>query len=507
MKERETAVGRIVPEKIPQGQAKNDAPKVAPASLAALLGGRKPGLFDAMNAPLEGLTPDDISYAGEVDAALAARPGLRASIVSLLVLFLVIFLIGWAYVADIDEVTHAEGQVVASQRTQSIQNLEGGIIRKMNVREGQIVEKGDLLARLDNEMAEASYRDAVAKAIENDLAIIRLEAELRGEDPKFPVDIKDFLVKKVRIAPDAQTLARAAQLLKDQQEAWKTHQGLFKSELQVLQSQLLQKEREVEDQEARRTQVKQSLGIAQSQLGTASELMRRESFAKMEYLNLQQKVVDFKGQLASLEANIPRAREAVTEVRQRIEAKKAEDRSQLTQELNKRRIELNSLRETISAGGDRVKRTELRSPVRGTVKQIHINTVGGVVKPGEPIMDIVPLDDTLLIEARVKPQDVAFLRPDQDVMVKISAYDFSIYGGLKGRLESISADTIEDKRGEFHYLVKVRTPETEIVHNNQHLPIIPGMMVVADILTGKKTVLDYILKPILKAKQNALRER
>ena len=159
------------------------------------------------------------------------------------------------------------------------------------------------------------------------------------------------------------------------------------------------------------------------------------------------------------------------------------------------------------AGGDRVTRTEVRSPVRGSLKQILVYTEGGVVKPGEPIKDIVPMDESLLVEVRVRPQDVAFLRPGQDVMIKVSAYDFSIYGGLPGKLESISADTIEDKKGDFYYLVKVRTGETAIRRNDEILPIIPGMIVVADIIIGKKTVLDYILKPVMKARQNALTER
>ena len=185
----------------------------------------------------------------------------------------------------------------------------------------------------------------------------------------------------------------------------------------------------------------------------------------------------------------------------------AEMEAEINAEISKRRTELNSLKETLAAGGDRVTRTELKSPVRGTVKQIYINTVGGVVKPGEAIMEIVPLDDTLLVEARVRPADVAFLHPGQKAMVKISAYDFSIYGGLEADLEQISADTIEDKRGEFFYLVKVRTHKNAISYRKEQLPIIPGMVTTVDILTGKKTVLDYILKPILKARQNALRER
>ena len=235
--------------------------------------------------------------------------------------------------------------------------------------------------------------------------------------------------------------------------------------------------------------------------------MQRNNFSRLEFLSLEQKVVELRGQVSVLSASIPKAQAAAEESRQRIASRRAEQNASITEEIRKRRLELNSLRETLSAGGDRVTRTELRTPVRGTVKQIHINTLGGVVKPGEPIMDIVPLDDTLLVEARVSPKDVAFLRPEQDVMVKVSAYDFSIYGGLEGKLESISADTIEDRKGDYYYLVKVRTQKTAITHNDTVLPIIPGMVVVADILIGKKTVLDYLLKPILKAKQNALRER
>lgn len=468
---------------------------------------KKPGLFTAMDAPLHGLTPDDVHYANEVDAALARRPrfGVRALSVTVAVMFGC--LIFWAWIADIDEVTHSEGQVVGSQRTQTIQNLEGGILRGIQVHEGQIVEKGAVLAQLDNEMAESSYRDALSKTIENRLAILRLEAEKRNEKPAFPDDMRGFLTRMLGKEVDNRTLTRARQLLRDQEAAWESRNSLLKADLQVLHAQYDQRMHEVEEQEARKTQLEKSLALAIDQRNTAAELLRRKNFARMEYLNLEQKVVELKGQVDMLASSIPKARAAAAEARQRIASREAEEQANITQEITKRRIELTSLRETLSSGGDRVTRTELRAPVRGTIKQIYINTVGGVVKPGEPIMDLVPLDDTLLVEARVSPKDVAFLRPGQDVMVKVSAYDFGIYGGLEGKLESISADTIEDKRGDFHYLVKVRTQKTAITHNNEILPIIPGMMVTADILIGKKTVLDYLLKPILKAQQNALRER
>ncbi|MBO5489970.1 MAG: HlyD family type I secretion periplasmic adaptor subunit, partial [Desulfovibrio sp.] len=443
----------------------------------------------------------------EVDAALARRPrfGVRALSVCVAVMFACLTL--WAAFASVDEVTHAEGQVVGSQRTQTIQNLEGGILRAVLVHEGQIVDKDAVLAQLDNEMAESAYRDAVNKAMENSLAIVRLEAEIKGEQPVFPEHLEAWASQLIGRRVEEFAVARARQIIRDQTNLWRSRMEQLNAEIEVLQSQYTQRMHEVEEQTARKKQLDGSLALSIEQRNTAYALVQRNNFSKLEYLGMQQKVVELQGQIDALAAGIPKAQAAAEESRQRIASRRAEQAATVTDEINKRRLELNSVRESLAAGRDRVTRTELRAPVRSTVKQIYISTVGGVVKPGEPIMDLVPLDDTLLVEARVKPQDVAFLRPGQDVMVKISAYDFSIYGGLEGKLESISADTIEDKKGEHHYVVKVRTRKNAIVHHNEQLPIIPGMVVTADILIGKKTVLDYLLKPILKAKQNALRER
>ena len=465
------------------------------------------GLFAAMDAPLNGLTPDDILYANEVDAALARRPkfGIRVLSISVAVFFLCLII--WAAIADVDEVTHAEGSVVGSQRTQTIQNLEGGILRAVLVHEGQIVDKGTVLAQLDNEMAESAYRDAVNKAMENSLAVLRLESEIKGDPPVFPENIDAWAEKVIGRRVEAAMLGRVNQIIQDQENAWHSRRDQLNAEIDVLQSQYKQRLHDVEELTARKLQLDRSLELSIEQRNTAYSLVQRNNFSKLEYLGMQQRVVELQGQIDSLAATIPKAKAAADEARQRIASRRAEHVAAVTEEINKRRQELNSLGESLSAGRDRVTRTELRAPVRSTVKQIYISTVGGVVKPGEPIMDLVPLDDTLVVEAKVKPQDVAFLRPGQEVMVKVSAYDFSIYGGLEGKLESISADTIEDKRGEHFYLVKVRTQKNAILYHNESLPIIPGMVVTADILIGKKTVLDYLLKPILKAKQNALRER
>ena len=476
-----------------------------PGKRSTTMGGM--GLFAAMDAPLRGLTPDDVKYASDVDAAYSRRPKFGARFLSVFIFIFFGVLLAWSAFAEIDEVTHSEGSVVGSRKTQSISNLEGGILRSMLVREGQEVSKGDVIAQLDNEMAASAYRDAVNRTMDDSIALIRLEAELKGIKPSFPTDLKAWARELLGRDPEPEALAGLQQKMRDQQTAYETRLAKYKADEAVLEAQIAQRQKDVQEQKAHRDQLSGSLSLASQQRDAAQGLLSRRNFSRIEFLNLEQKVVELRGQLDMLNASIPRAEASAAEAQHRIASHKAEYESGITEEINKRRAEQASLRETLSAGSDRVTRTDVRSPVRGIVKQIYVNTIGGTVKPGEPILDITPLDDTLLVEARVKPQDVAFLRPGQDVMVKITAYDFSIYGGLDGKLEQISADTIEDKRGEFYYLVKVRTKKTALVYHNEVLPIIPGMMVQADILIGKKTVLQYMLKPILKAKQNALTER
>ncbi len=453
------------------------------------------------------LLPEDLPYAAEVEAALARRPTKSARWLSVGVfVFFVVFLI-WASMATLDEVTHAEGQVVPSSRTQIIQNLEGGILSSVEVHEGQIVEKNDVLARINNEMAESNVRDMLYKAMENLISIRRLRASVSEAPLTWPEDMRAWLERGIGYTLTEDQLEQGRNLTQVQQETFSVQERQRKSELDVLKAQSEQRRQEVKEQLARKDQLTRSLSLIHQQLNMASSLLAKRSYSRAQYLELQERAVQTQGEINTLEVSIPRAEAAASEAEHRISLRRAELDAALMEEINKRSLELASLRESLSAGSDRVTRTELRSPVRGTIQKIYINTLGGVVKPGEPIMEIVPLDDTLLVEARVRPQDVAFLHPGQKAMVKVSAYDFSIYGGLDGVLEQISADTMEDKRGEFYYQVKVRTPQTAIVYRGESLPIMPGMMTTVDIMTGKKTVLDYLLKPILKAKQNALREK
>jgi adhesin transport system membrane fusion protein len=453
------------------------------------------------------LLPEELPHARAVDAALVRRPTRSARALSLGVIAFFGTVILWAAYAEVDEVTHAEGQVVASQRTQTIQNLEGGILSGLLVREGQIVEQGDVLARLDNEFAASSYRDAVSKALEHHAAILRLEAELRRADPVFPTDASAWLASAMGAPPNVDIAAQAGQVFADQRAAYAARVQQKTAEILLLKAQHAQRLHDIEEQLARTRLLAGQLGIALEQRGIVAPLVERGSYSRVDYLNLQNQVISLQGEIETLQAALPKARAAADEAEQRMAFREAELDAAIVDEINRRRSELASLRETLSAGGDRVVRTELRSPVRGTVRQVYITTLGGVVRPGESIMDIVPLDDTLLVEARIRPSDVAFLRPGQRAVVKISAYDFSVYGGLEGKLEQISADTIEDRRGELFYQVRVRTESTAILHKGEELPIIPGMVATVDIMIGKKSILDYILKPIFKARQNALREK
>ena len=434
---------------------------------------------------------ESLLFMSEVDQALHGQGRKFAYIISTSVVLMLVGFIVWAEFAVLDEVTRGFGAIIPSQRVQEIQNLEGGILSEIYVNEGQAVEKDALLARIRNEQAASFLRDAFAKTLEHQASIARLIAQVEGIDPVFDEELKE----------------RSPQLIEDQMRIFKAQQDQLRIDLQLLEDQYEQKVQEVNEMRGRMRQLQKSLEVAAKQRDITKPLVEKQIHSELDYLALEQKVVELRGDVEALRLGIPRVQRAVREAEGRMEQRRAEARSEWLQEINERRRELISIQETLAAGTDKVTRTDIRSPVRGIVKSIFINTLGGVVQPGESIMEVVPLDDTLLAEAEIKPADIAFLHPGQAAVVKITAYDFSIYGGLEGTVEHISADTIENEKGETFYRVRVRTESNAMLYRGEKLPIIPGMTAQIDILTGKKSVLDYLLKPILKTKQNALRER
>lgn len=419
------------------------------------------------------------------------RPkGLTHLFLFVIIAFFVAFF-AWASWATLEEVTRGEGRVIPSTQTQVVQNLEGGIVAEILVREGEIVEPGQPLMRIDNIRAASDFRERRSRYFALEAALARLEAEVQGGEPDFPEELRVA-------APD---------LVSSEERLFQSRQQTLASEIEILRRQKEQREQELSELRTRERQYTESLRLARQELGIVAPLAERRVVSQSELLQLQRQVNDLDGQLQQTRQSIPRVESAIREADERIASARSNFRSEAHREVANVRAERAGLTEVVAAGEDRVRRTEVRSPVRGTIKELKFNTIGGVIQPGDPIIEITPLDDTLLVEARIRPADIAFLRPDLPAMVKITAYDFSIFGGLEGRVEQISADTITDERGESFYRVRVRTDETSLGTADNPLAIIPGMTAQIDVITGEKTVLDYLMKPILKARNEALRER
>jgi adhesin transport system membrane fusion protein len=395
----------------------------------------------------------------------------------------------WSHGAMLDEVTRGAGRVIPSSQVQVVQNLEGGILAEINVLEGAVAEKGQVLLRIDNVAAASSLRELRTKFLGMQAALSRLEAEAEGAEAiDFPQDV----------------LAEAPSTADNERHLFEARQVQLKQQIQILRDQVTQKRQEIAELNAKVGQNQRALALAQQELDLLKPLVDRGISPKLEFLRVQQKVQELATLSESVRLAIPRTAAALQEAERRIGEREAAFRADAQREFNDRQGELYALRENMAAGTDRVTRTEVRSPVRGTVNKIFITTIGGVIRPGENLVEIVPLEDTLLIEAKIRPSDRAQLYPGQKAMVKVSAYDFTIHGGVDAMLTDISADTILDPDGESYYRIRLRTETNNLGPDK---PIIPGMTATAEILTGRKTVLDYLLKPIIKAQGSALRER
>jgi adhesin transport system membrane fusion protein len=284
----------------------------------------------------------------------------------------------------------------------------------------------------------------------------------------------------------------------------------LETQLTILRDQAIQKEQEVQQLINKVENLKQSLDLAQQELAIMKPLAAQGVVAKVDLLQTQREVHELESELQISELQLPQAKSALKEAESRIQERELTFRSEAATELSRQRIELASVTEQLKSNKDRVTRTEVRSPVRGTVKEIKIRTIGGVIKPGEDLMEIVPVEDTLLVEAQIRTSDIAFIQVGQEATVKFDTYDYSVYGGLKATVEFISTDAIEDQssgKRERYFRVRLRTERNYLIRNDKQLSIGPGYTATAEILTDKKTVLAYLLKPILKARDTALRER
>lgn len=421
----------------------------------------------------------------------ACAPERNAHILLLVILMFFICALVWAAWAEIDEVTSGIGKVIPSRQIQVVQNLEGGIVSKIHVQEGDVVESGQVILQIDDTRFSSSYREGRSGYLARLAQIARLQAEVDGKEFSAPKEV----------------IAERPDLADSERALFKSRRNELESSVGVLESQVDQRQQEVDQLDAQRRKVERSLGLAESELKITEPMVADGIMSQVELLRLRREVNDLRGALEAGRLEVSQARAAHMESRKKIEEHRLRFQAEAMNQLSIQKDELARAGESLRADEDRVVRTTVRSPVKGTVKRLMVATVGGVVQPGMDLAEIVPLEDSLVVEARIRPADIAFLHPGQDATVKISAYDYAIYGGLEGRLEHISADSIQDERGDSYYLIRLRTQRSYLGSEQNPLRIIPGMTASIDILTGKKTVLDYLLKPINRARERALRER
>lgn len=361
-----------------------------------------------------------------------------------------LILLTWAWLFKLEEVSTGTGKVIPSSKEQVIQSLEGGILTKLNVKEGEIVERGQVLAQLDPTRFESNVGESESILIASRATSARLRAEVSGTPLSFPEEVLKY-----------------PKLVKEETALYQSRRANLEESLAGLQ---------------------QALVLVQQELEMTAPLVAKGAASEVEVLRLKREANDLRNQM--------------NDIRNQYYVKARE-------ELSKANTDVETQQQVVSGKSDTLNRTIFKSPVRGVVKEIDVMTLGGVVPQNGKLMTIVPLDEKLLVKARISPRDIAFIRPDQEALVKITAYDYSIYGGLKGKVTVISPDTLRDevKQDQFYYRVYIRTDSDKLRNAaGQEFNITPGMVASVDIRTGAKTVMDYLIKPFNKAKE-ALRER
>lgn len=434
---------------------------------------------------------EDVDFATDIRTSILAQSprGGRAIIWAVLVLFIAGFY--WASVSEIEEVTRGAGKVIPAGQIQVVQNLEGGILAEILVKVGDTVQKDQLLLRIDDTRFASSFQQNRAKYLANKAKAARLQAETSGTPFRLPEEV-------VQEAPEIGL---------HEQQLYLSRQNELRSGIEIKQEQINQRVNELKELNVRLDELNKTYNLFQKEIALLRPLVEKGAIAEMEVLQTERRAGEMLGEIETTRQAIPRVRSKIGESQVALKELRLNFLNKAKAELNEVSSQLGEDAATSIALKDRLDRTHVVSPVNGTVNRLLINTVGGVVQPGMNLIEIVPTEATLLIEAKINPSDIAFLRPGQEAKIKITAYDYTIYGGLDARLERIGADSLTDEKGNSYYLVELRTDRNYLGPEDNPLPIMPGMVATADILTGKKTILTYLLKPVLRAKHMALRER
>lgn len=425
-----------------------------------------------------------------LEALLETNPMPTWKPVARAVMVMLALFLAWAVFAQLDEVSVATGEVVPVSNIKVIQHLEGGIIDAIHVQEGDVVSVGQPLLQLDLAGAGLHLEELQVRLDAELLSRARYLGEAEGYDPDFPADVA----------------ARQPDLVATERSAFEARKRQLANSVGVMKRQVEQRRLEVQELEARRKAVAANLELARNRFAMSKSLLEEGLTPKMEHLQLEAEVENLQGELRTITSSIPRARSAVEEAKERIQSDISKFQREARDELNKVEQNIARIRELLARATEQGFRAEIKSPIDGVVKNMRYNTIGGVVKAGEPIMEIVPTGDRLVIDAKLNPTDRGYVKIGDMAVVKISTYDFVRYGGLEGKVIRMAPDSTTDENGTPYYKVVVETDKTYLGEEGK-LPIMPGMQATVDIHTGTKSVMDYLIKPVLKLRHEAFRER
>jgi len=420
----------------------------------------------------ERINNDELEFASSLSSAILQKPARTPRLILYFVFLSLAWFFIWASFAEIDERVKATGRVVPSSKVKKVQNLEGGIVKEILVSEGQLVKKGQELIKIDNIKSRGSLGEKKAKYYSLLAKSIRLKAEANN---------KRFDASKIKkIVPK--------EYIESEYNLYLSDKSKVKNKIRVLEDQLRAKKNELNEVKSKVRFLQQSVKLIQEEVNMKASLVNQGIESRPEFLKLKRELTDKKNEYSSARLSIPRINSEISEIRSKIISAKSDFKNKAREEFSKVLSEISQIKEIKNTLEDELKRTKVVSPVDGIVKKVEVTTIGQVIKSGDSMMEIVPIDDNLLIEAKVKPRDIAFLYPGQRANVKVTAYDFSIYGGLKGEVISIGADSIIEKtpKGEqSYYLVQIKTDKNYVEKDGKKGLIMPGMVVTADILTGK----------------------
>ena len=437
------------------------------------------------------LSKKDYEFMHSLSSAVLEVTPVRLRIVLYFWVVAIIIFIVWANFALIDEIARGNGEIIPSSQNQIVQNLEGGIVQDILVHEGEIVKKGQILLKIDNKKSSSSYGSNIIRVEALQAKIARLKAESEG---------KNFKVSK-------ELCSKIPNIVANEESLYNTNKRQLNAKINALKERLVQKKQELSEAKTALQHLKSAQEMIETEVRMTQPMVAKGVRSRIDFLKLQREANDISSKYDATRKSIPRLKSAIKEVQSSINETKYRYKSEAKVKLNESIAELRSLKENSTALKDQVTRTEVRSPMNGIIQTLYVHTIGGVIKPGEDLVEIVPDDQKLLVEAKIKPSDIAFIYFGQKAIVKFSAYNFSIYGGLEGKVVLISADTQTNDRGDVFYTVRIQTDKNYLTRGNEKLKIIPGMTVTVNIITGKKSVMDYILKPILKTKQYMFSER